>query len=394
MRTLILFPNDYLNPKKVNEDYAQEFDAAQKYGFYTGLIDDDAWVNDNTIKLILPKSFEGEVLYRGWMVKPEQYDELDKALQARHCRLIQDKDVYCRYHTLPGYYHWIKDNTPQALWFKNGDSIDWDLVRNTMSKCIVKDYVKSEKNTSFPKFLDLQMLSDNELNEYIKLFIEMRDDLYTGGIVLKEFVNLKKYGETTNEIRAFFFDEKLLTLTQNSAQPVNCPVVPEEFVKKFAFFGFYSIDFAELEDGSWTIIECGDGQVSGLPERLSVDEFYKNLAKDDVYILKFMHEYASTCLWSVNSKARSKYGYPIDIDEIPVSESLKLAMKAHSKHYETILNWDEPNGQLLWTKSEYIHYIKKADCLLAQLYNELDDEYIIEDWINRSLEGDWASDEL
>ena len=40
---------------------------------------------------------------------------------------------------------------------------------------------------------------------------------------------------------------------------------------------FFTIDFAELEDGSWTIIECGDGQVSGITDSSQTELFYKLL---------------------------------------------------------------------------------------------------------------------
>ena len=40
---------------------------------------------------------------------------------------------------------------------------------------------------------------------------------------------------------------------------------------------FFIIDFAELVDGSWTIIECGDGQVSGITDANQTELFYKLL---------------------------------------------------------------------------------------------------------------------
>ena len=40
---------------------------------------------------------------------------------------------------------------------------------------------------------------------------------------------------------------------------------------------FYTIDFGELEDGGWTILETGDGQVSGLSSGASVARFMRAL---------------------------------------------------------------------------------------------------------------------
>ena len=39
----------------------------------------------------------------------------------------------------------------------------------------------------------------------------------------------------------------------------------------------YTVDYAELEDGSWKIIEAGDGQVSGLAEHQDYEQYFKVL---------------------------------------------------------------------------------------------------------------------
>lgn len=38
-----------------------------------------------------------------------------------------------------------------------------------------------------------------------------------------------------------------------------------------------SIDVARLTDGAWTVVEIGDGGVSGLPAGLDLAEFYASL---------------------------------------------------------------------------------------------------------------------
>lgn len=41
---------------------------------------------------------------------------------------------------------------------------------------------------------------------------------------------------------------------------------------------FFAMDLARTTEGAWTIIELGDGQVSGLPEPLDPSTFYPALA--------------------------------------------------------------------------------------------------------------------
>ena len=40
---------------------------------------------------------------------------------------------------------------------------------------------------------------------------------------------------------------------------------------------FYTVDYAELEDGSWKIVEAGDGSVSGLSEGQDYEHFFRTL---------------------------------------------------------------------------------------------------------------------
>jgi hypothetical protein len=102
--------------------------------------------------------------------------------------------------------------------------------------------------------------------------------------VFKEFVNFKKYKVLkweTNEYRAFFAKGKLLIVHPNSEQPEDAPVVPKELVQWCENKGsnFYTVDFAELEDGNWIIVEAGDGQYSGSPTGLDLNAFFSGIAK-------------------------------------------------------------------------------------------------------------------
>jgi hypothetical protein len=45
---------------------------------------------------------------------------------------------------------------------------------------------------------------------------------------------------------------------------------------------FFTMDVARRVDGSWTIIELGDGQVAGLPARADALAFYQALAAQEL----------------------------------------------------------------------------------------------------------------
>lgn len=42
---------------------------------------------------------------------------------------------------------------------------------------------------------------------------------------------------------------------------------------------FFTMDVAKQVDGGWMIVELGDGQVAGLPDRAEVVTFYHSLAQ-------------------------------------------------------------------------------------------------------------------
>lgn len=57
------------------------------------------------------------------------------------------------------------------------------------------------------------------------------------------------------------------------------PEPSKELLGRYKFLPspFYTVDYAELVDGSWVIIEAGDGSVSGLSEGQDYEAFYRAL---------------------------------------------------------------------------------------------------------------------
>jgi hypothetical protein len=125
-----------------------------------------------------------------------------------------------------------------------------------------------------------QNIYKDELVDKIAQFVKERGKLFTGNIVLKEFVNLRKFDDKTNEWRAFYIKNKLACWFQNSYLKTRIgpphdlmKIVGELLYPKSAFF---TVDFAFTQDEKWIVIETGDGQVSGLPDGEELN-FYNNL---------------------------------------------------------------------------------------------------------------------
>jgi len=272
---LFLFPSNYFDSNQVNEFFHVEYDTVCQFPeFKAILFNYDGFVLSEQIKL-QSKGYSGICIYRGWMLTPNQYFLLYNILQEKGIVLINSPEEYNACHLFPVVYDRIRGHTPNIIFFEKEKMIDWNLVNLSFTRFMIKDYVKSEKGTTFPTFFDTPV-DAVEMDRYVTKFTDMRGELFTGGIVLKEYVNLKKYGENTNEHRAFYLNGQLVSVCRNSNQPDTCASVPSSFVSKFTELGsnYYTIDFAELSDGEWTIIEVGDGQVSSLPLMQSEMTYY------------------------------------------------------------------------------------------------------------------------
>ena len=104
--------------------------------------------------------------------------------------------------------------------------------------------------------------------------------MLTGGICVKEYLNLRRYGDDdTNEFRVFYINHKVASMSRNSWQTTMTKEPPRELIDKYRNRPsvYYSVDFAELEDGRWVITKVGDGSVSGLSESQDYKEYFRKV---------------------------------------------------------------------------------------------------------------------
>lgn len=217
-------------------------------------------------------------IYRGWMLKADLYGSLVNEFSFLGIDLINSPRNYMNLHLFPYVYENIKADTAKIMVFPEEETVDLEAVKKNFSKFMVKDYVKSVKGTSFPKYFD-NTATQEEFDEQMKTFFQYRGDLFTGGICIKEFLDLKFYDEKPNEWRVFYINNEVGTVSRNSLQGNYTPEPPKELLKKYKDLDsqFYTVDYAELEDGSWKIMETGDGGVSGLSEGQDAESFYRAL---------------------------------------------------------------------------------------------------------------------
>ena len=280
----VLFPSSYLHPDRVDEDLITEYEAAVETGCVISLFDYDEWVGEE--KLVIRNAPEEEciVVYRGWMLKPDQYKKLyHQLIEDYGMQLVTSPDSYEKLHVFPNVYPYVKDDTARILTYSFKDDIQIEEVLKQFPRFMVKDFTKSVKGTSFPKFFDNTYTQD-AFAEQMQVFYQYRGKLLIGGICIKEYLDLRKYGETTNEFRVFYMNHVVAIVSGNSNQGVYTPKPPMELIEKYRGLDslFYTIDYAETEDGEWKIIEAGDGQVSGLTEGQNSSAFFRALIQSGI----------------------------------------------------------------------------------------------------------------
>ena len=279
MVDFILFPSSFFNIEKVDEDLQQEYEAVISTGlFHIALFGYDKWFNEGKLVVRDAPAELSLAVYRGWMMKPEQYEIFYNQLLEKNIKLVTNPEQYKMMHIFPNAYDLFKEDTAKMEIFPLHEQIDVNHLKKSFRRFMVKDYVKSVKGTEFPRYFD-QNITQEEFDQWMEVFYKYRGSLLTGGICIKEFLDLKHYGGKTNEYRVFYINHEIATISRNSAQGTYTPLPPQELIDKYRNLGsdYYTVDYAELEDGTWRIVEAGDGEVSGLSENQDYEQYFRAL---------------------------------------------------------------------------------------------------------------------
>lgn len=211
----------------------------------------------------------GSAIYRGWMMTPKQYQSFYSQSRDKYqIELLTSPKQYEQFHLFPNVYpELIEGRYTQNVDLPLGIKVDIEKIRSQMSEFMIKDYVKSAKGTELPSRIS-SVISQQQLDEYLEIFYRYRGDSLTGGICIKEYVELKTLNGRHNEYRVFYANGKIISIAESVANDEFTTQPPSELVGKYQHLpsSFYTVDYAELADGSWIVIEAGDGQVSGLSD--------------------------------------------------------------------------------------------------------------------------------
>jgi hypothetical protein len=120
---LLAVPCDPINPRRPDDHFADEFDAARTLGIAVALIDHDALERGRPDDATSRVPATDDVVYRGWMVQTGDYEALAAATARRSASLRTTASNYRQAHEFPGWYPAAINATPESYW-TTGPSID------------------------------------------------------------------------------------------------------------------------------------------------------------------------------------------------------------------------------------------------------------------------------
>ncbi|MFK7970705.1 MAG: ATP-grasp domain-containing protein [Bacteroidia bacterium] len=281
---LIIFCDSVIDNKVVDSDYAEEKAWAEQAGHETALISYEALEEERmqkALRFIKPSDETQSALYRGWMMRPSMYKLFYEGLLSKNIKLINEPIQYQHCHYLPDSYSLIKDMTCETVWMPVTETPDWKKVHAQLGPfgtgpVIVKDYVKSEKH-NWEEACFIPNAADKEAVEsVVTRFLELRGSSLNEGLVFRRFEKLTYLTQhsqsampLTKEFRMFFFKNALMATFYYWEEGHYGDTYPEttafEQIAKSINSNFFTMDIAQKEDGSWMVMELGDGQVAGIP---------------------------------------------------------------------------------------------------------------------------------
>lgn len=240
----LLYPCDPFDKKKPDEAYEEEFSAAQSAGLTCFLFSSE----DFELGEFKPRpanALEGEILYRGWMLTPTRYAQLQEAIESKGATVVVTAEHYRRCHYLPEWYDQCKDVTPSTIVLSKDDDFSSALATTGWSAYFVKDFVKSLTTSR-----GSVARSAVEVREVVDLIERYRGQL-EGGVCIRELEDLLPETEERYFVfrgKAFARDGIVPELVKDIARRIESP--------------FFSVDIVLNREGMPRLIELGDGQVS------------------------------------------------------------------------------------------------------------------------------------
>ncbi|MFI9815113.1 ATP-grasp domain-containing protein [Saccharothrix variisporea] len=275
---MLIVPSDPLRPRRPDEHFAPEADAAREAGVEVALVDHDALARPDEAVRRVPA---GEAVYRGWMMSADRYQGFADALARRGVVLRTSAEDYKRAHELPGWYADLAAVTPESVWTSGDEREAFDRARQELGSgpAVLRDYSKSMKH-HWDEAAYIPDVADAAAAWAVaRRFRELRDDDFTGGFVLRRFEEF-----TSAEVRTWWVDGVCRLVGPHPDTP-DSPVPDPDLSEIGPLVAglrlpFVTADLVRRADGRWRVVEVGDGQVSDRPRSVAPEVLVRALIQE------------------------------------------------------------------------------------------------------------------
>ncbi|WP_245546138.1 ATP-grasp domain-containing protein [Nocardia higoensis] len=179
-------------------------------------------------------------------------------------------EQYRRAHELPGWYSGLSEITPRSAWTTGDDRAAFDGALRELGSgpAVLRDYTKSMKHYWHEAAFIPDVDDAERAWRVASRFLELRGDDLTGGFVVRRFEQF-----VSAEVRTWWVDGVCRLVGPHPDSPEDMPragFAPKEFERNIAGLAlpFVTADFVLRADGSWRLVELGDGQVSDRPRTM------------------------------------------------------------------------------------------------------------------------------
>jgi hypothetical protein len=276
---LLLVPSDPLNPRRVDEHFRAQAEAAREAGVAVARVDHDLVSRGGADEAVREVPESDDAVYRGWMLDSDRYSEFGAALARQGTTLRTSPAQFRQAHELPGWYDALRAVTPESV---RTIGADLDALVTAAAglgsgPAVLRDYVKSMKHY-WDEAAYLADVADGEAIRRVGArFLELREDAFAGGFVVRRFEVFRG-----GEVRTWWIDGRLAVTTAHPDTPDQEPAPDLDLAEVeplIANLGlpFVTVDLVRRDDGVWRVVELGDGQVSDWPSSAAPSELINAL---------------------------------------------------------------------------------------------------------------------
>lgn len=296
---IYIFCSCPLSVKEPDSDYLREWQAVAEEKQSAYLISFEELIMlgnpERAIKFLPNFADLTPAIYRGWMLTPEQYEYFYSLLMRKNIALINSPTEYKHCHYLPESFRHIKSDSADSLWLKLDGKVDYSKVMSLLSSfgespLIIKDYVKSAKHSWKDACYIADCSDESEVRRVTENFIAHRGGDLNEGVVYRKYLKLKELARHSKSGTPLFLEYRIFYCNgvqvglypyweEGSYPEQKLPLERFDAIAASVESNFFSMDVAMLEDGSWKVIELGDGQVAGLPDRADEHQFFCRLSE-------------------------------------------------------------------------------------------------------------------